>query len=42
MERNESYYTNRINLLSERDPVGNVRLINKLKRQLKALKEKNS
>ena len=28
---------NRINLLSNRDPVGNMRLINKLKRRLRRL-----
>ena len=28
---------NRINLLSNRDPVGNMRIINKLKRRLKNL-----
>ena len=38
MIRTEMYYQNRINLLTSRDPVGNVRLINKLKRQLRALK----
>lgn len=40
MERNELYYQNRINLLTERDPIGNARLVNKLKRQLRALKSK--
>jgi hypothetical protein len=29
---------NRINLLTQRDPVGNVRIVNKLKRRLRALK----
>ena len=29
--------TNRINLLSNRDPVGNMRIINKLKRRLNKL-----
>lgn len=38
MVRDEVYYQNRINLLTNRDPVVNVRLINKLKRQLRALK----
>ena len=28
---------NRINLLQGRDPVGNMRLVNKLKRRLRAL-----
>ena len=28
---------NRINLLQNRDPVGNMRLVNKLKRRLRAL-----
>ena len=28
---------NRIHLLDERDPVGNLRIINKLKRQLRKL-----
>ena len=28
----------RINLLTARDPMGNARIINKLKRQLRALK----
>lgn len=30
--RNKLYYENRIHLLSERDPVRNMRIINKLKR----------
>jgi hypothetical protein len=30
---------NRIALLTNRDPVGNMRIINKLKRQLRALKK---
>jgi hypothetical protein len=29
--------TNRISLLSNRDPVGNMRIINKLKRRLRKL-----
>lgn len=29
---------NRINLLQGRDPVGNMRIVNKLKRRLRALK----
>jgi hypothetical protein len=29
--------TNRISLLSNRDPVGNMRIINKLKRRLRQL-----
>lgn len=37
MKRTEQYYINRINLLNARDPVGNIKLINKLKRQLRAL-----
>ncbi len=28
---------NRINLLQNRDPVGNMRIVNKLKRRLRAL-----
>ena len=40
MERNELYYQNRIDLLTSRDPIGNARLVNKLKRQLRALKAK--
>ena len=31
---------NRISLLSGRDPVGNMRIINKLKRQLRRLEAK--
>ena len=30
---------NRINLLKERDPVANVKIINKLRRQLRKLKD---
>ena len=30
--------TNRIDLLQNRDPVGNLRIINKLKRRLRAIK----
>lgn len=29
---------NRINLLQGRDPVGNMRIVNKLKRRLRAIK----
>ena len=29
---------NRINLLTNRDPIGNMRIINKLKRRLRKLK----
>ena len=31
---------NRIELLQNRDPVGNMRLVNKLKRRLRAIKNK--
>ena len=41
MERNQVYYENRIALLTARDPIGNVKLINKLKRQLRAYLAKN-
>jgi hypothetical protein len=30
---------NRINLLTSRDPVGNMRIINKLKRQLRRMED---
>ena len=29
---------NRINLLTQRDPVGNIRIVNKLKRRLRKMK----
>lgn len=32
----------RINMLQNRDPVGNMRLINKLKRQLRTLESANA
>lgn len=41
MERNQVYYENRIALLAARDPIGNAKLINKLKRQLRAYLAKN-
>ena len=41
MERNQVYYENRIALLTARDPIGNAKLINKLKRQLRAYLAKN-
>ena len=41
MTRDIRYYENRISLLSNKNPVGNARIISKLKRKIRALKAKN-
>jgi hypothetical protein len=37
MKKTAQEIKNRIHLLNERDPVGNMRIINKLKRQLRRM-----
>ena len=41
MVRNELYFENRIAILTARDPIGNAKLVKKLKRQLRAYLAKN-
>lgn len=40
MEKTIEVLKNRINLLQERDPIGNQRIINKLKRRVRSMENK--
>ena len=40
MTRTVEYYKVRIHKLSQRDPIGNQRIVNKLKRKVKAMENK--